>query len=34
MRQTIYHDLMAKYENEIEHACDVSEGHSGFPLTG
>ena len=26
IRQTIYSDLMAKYENPIEHACDVTEG--------
>ena len=26
VRQTIYHDLIAKYENPIEHACDVKEG--------
>ena len=23
-----YDDLMAKYENPIEHTCDVCEGHS------
>ena len=26
IRRTIYEDLMAKYENPIEHACDVQEG--------
>ena len=26
IRQTIYPDLMAKYENPIEHTCDVREG--------
>ena len=26
LRQTIYEDLMAKYENPIEHACDVELG--------
>ena len=26
IRQTVYPDLMAKYENAIEHACDVREG--------
>ena len=26
IRQTVYPDLMAKYENPIEHACDVREG--------
>lgn len=23
MRQTVYEDLMAQYENQIEHTCDV-----------
>ena len=26
IRQTVYPDLMAKYENPIEHVCDVREG--------
>lgn len=26
VRQTCYPDLMAKYENPIQHACDVKEG--------
>lgn len=26
IRQSIYHDLMVKYENPIEHTCDVIEG--------
>ena len=26
MRQTVYADLMAKYENPIEHACDIKVG--------
>lgn len=26
IRQTTYPDLMAKYENVIEHACQVKEG--------
>ena len=26
MRITEYHDLMAQYENPIEHACDLKEG--------
>ncbi len=26
MRKACYEDLMAKYENPIEHACDVQEG--------
>ena len=27
IRQTVYEDLMAKYENPIEHTCDVREGN-------
>lgn len=26
LRQTVYTDLMAQYENPIEHACDVQIG--------
>lgn len=26
IRQTVYHDLMRKYENPIKHACEVREG--------
>ena len=26
IRQTVYTDLIAKYENPIEHTCDVTEG--------
>ena len=26
IRKTVYPDLMAKYENPIQHACDVEEG--------
>ena len=26
MRKACYTDLMEKYENPIEHACDISEG--------
>ncbi len=26
MRKACYHDLMAQYENPIEHACDIREG--------
>ena len=26
IRQTVYHDLMEKYENPIKHTCDVREG--------
>lgn len=28
IRKTCYPDLMAQYENPIEHACDVCEGMS------
>ena len=28
MRQTFYRDLMAQFENPIEHACDISVGQS------
>ena len=26
IRQTVYEDLMARYENPMEHACDVQVG--------
>ena len=26
IRQTIYNDLIAQYENPIEHACDIRQG--------
>ncbi|MBR4829865.1 MAG: TIGR04076 family protein [Muribaculaceae bacterium] len=28
MRQTVYRDLMAQYENPIEHTCDISVGQT------
>ena len=28
MRQTVYRDLMARYENPIEHTCDISVGQT------
>ena len=34
IRQTIYPDLMAKYENPIEHACDVKEGQQWISIDG
>ena len=34
LRQTIYDDLMAQYENPIEHACDVSIGQSWVSVDG
>ena len=26
IRKTVYYDLIQKYENPIEHACDIEEG--------
>ena len=26
IRKTVYQDLIEKYENPIEHACDINEG--------
>ena len=34
IRQTVYEDLMAKYENPIEHACDVREGQQWISIDG
>jgi len=34
VRQTVYQDLMAKYENPIEHACDVREGQEWTSVDG
>ena len=34
VRQTVYEDLMALYENPIEHACDVSIGQSWISVDG
>ena len=34
IRQSIYHDLMVKYENPIEHACDVIEGQQWISVDG
>ena len=34
IRQTVYHDLMAKYENPIEHTCDVLEGQQWISEDG
>ena len=34
MRQTTYPDLMAKYENPIEHTCDVKEGQQWISVDG
>ena len=34
MRQTVYADLMAKYENPIQHTCDVREGQQWVSVDG
>ena len=34
IRQTVYEDLMAKYENPIEHTCDVMEGQQWISIDG
>lgn len=34
MRQTVHRDLMALYENSIEHACDVQQGQSWLSVNG
>jgi uncharacterized repeat protein (TIGR04076 family) len=34
IRQTVYEDLMAKYENPIEHTCDVKEGQQWISVDG
>ena len=34
IRKTCYPDLMEKYENPIEHACDVQEGQSWISIDG
>ena len=34
VRKTCYPDLMAKYENPIQHACDVEEGQVWIALDG
>ena len=34
IRKASYPDLMAKYENPIEHTCDVQEGMTWFSHNG
>ena len=34
IRQTVYPDLMAQYENPIEHACSVHEGQEWIAVDG
>ena len=34
IRQTVYPDLMARYENPIEHTCNVKEGQEWISIDG
>lgn len=34
VRKAEYSDLMAKYENPIEHSCDVAEGQTWISVDG
>ena len=34
IRQTVYPDLVARYENPIEHTCDVREGQQWISIDG
>ncbi len=34
IRQTVYRDLVERYENPIEHTCDVREGDSWVSIDG
>lgn len=34
LRKASYPDLMARYENPIEHTCDVQEGQSWISVDG
>ena len=34
IRQTIYNDLIAQYENPIEHACDIQQGQQWISVNG
>lgn len=34
VRQTVYPDLMAQYENPMEHACDVRQGQQWVSIDG
>ncbi len=34
MRQTVYHDLMKRFENPIEHACDITVGQVFVSIDG
>ena len=34
VRQTVYNDLMAKYENPIEHTCNIRQGQQWISVNG
>ena len=34
IRQTVYSDLMVKYENPIEHTCDIKQGQQWISIHG
>ena len=34
IRQTVYNDLIAQYENPIEHACDIRQGQQWISVNG
>lgn len=34
IRQTVYQDLIAQYENPIEHACDIQQGQQWISVNG
>ena len=34
IRQTVYPDLIAQYENPIEHACDIQQGQQWISVNG
>ena len=34
LRQTLHSDLMAQYENPIQHACDVTAGQEWISIDG
>ena len=34
VRQTVYTDLMAQYENPIEHTCDIRQGQQWISVNG
>jgi uncharacterized repeat protein (TIGR04076 family) len=34
IRQTVYNDLIAQYENPIQHACDIKQGQQWISMNG